>query len=334
MSGTIPDSTRDLVDDLARDIAGDDDQAYVNTMLALLGVAGDISTAPKDRRTEAALRQLMRPHPAQEIAKRARARHRGLAASPPAAPQIEDTIYTDPVFVANAAKMVRHRRRVINGSPTPDFPDCVAVGSTRQWCCSGTLIGPNAVLTAAHCAKDECSERVMVGQNTEEASGRVVRVADVHVHPDYVPDGPCDLAVLVLSEEIEDVTPRAIASADAVEEATAVRVVGFGTIDVWGSFGYGAKRMVDVPLASSDPRYGADAKLEFVAGKPLLDKDSCSGDSGGPAYVDVGGAWELAGATSRATESRIRPCGDGGIYARVPAFMDWFSSLSGVSVGG
>jgi secreted trypsin-like serine protease len=333
MSENIPESTRDLVDQLARDIAGDDDQLHVHTMLALLGVAGDIATAPEARRTEAALRQLMRPHVAQDVAKRTRARHRGLAPPPLPDAAVEDTIYTDPVFVANAATIVRNRRRVIGGSPTSDFDDCVAVGSARQWCCSGTLIGPQAVLTAAHCAKGDCSERVMVGQGTEGGSGHVVAVAEVHVHPEYVPDSARDLALLLLSEEIQDVTPRAIASSAAVEEATAVRVVGFGNTDVWGSFGYGVKRMVDVPLASTDPRYGADPKLEFVAGKPLLDKDSCSGDSGGPAYVDVGGAWALAGATSRATASRVRPCGDGGIYARVPAFMDWLHEVAGPGVG-
>ena len=45
--------------------------------------------------------------------------------------------------------------------------------------------------------------------------------------------------------------------------------------------------MVDVPLASNDPKYGADAETEFVAGAPFLDRDSCNGDSGGPAYVRV-----------------------------------------------
>ena len=72
-----------------------------------------------------------------------------------------------------------------------------------------------------------------------------------------------------------------------------------------------------------------DPELEFVAGQPFLDRDSCSGDSGGPAYVAADGDWLLAGATSRATSSSVRPCGDGGIYERMHAFASWLQSIPG-----
>jgi secreted trypsin-like serine protease len=60
-----------------------------------------------------------------------------------------------------------------------------------------------------------------------------------------------------------------------------------------------------------------------------LDKDSCKGDSGGPAYIDVDGEWQLAGATSRGTCKARRICGDGGIYTRVHAYVDWIESVAG-----
>ena len=87
--------------------------------------------------------------------------------------------------------------------------------------------------------------------------------------------------------------------------------------------------MVDVPLASTDPKYGADQQTEFVAGAPLLDRDSCNGDSGGPAYIQAEDGWYLAGATSRATASSRRPCGDGGIYTTVSAHLEWVRSVPG-----
>ena len=90
--------------------------------------------------------------------------------------------------------------------------------------------------------------------------------------------------------------------------------------------------MVDVPLASNDPRFGAHVEYEFVAGAPFLDRDSCNGDSGGPAYVKADGAWYFVGATSRATASTVRPCGDGGIYVRVGAFQDWIRSVPGAAM--
>jgi secreted trypsin-like serine protease len=66
-----------------------------------------------------------------------------------------------------------------------------------------------------------------------------------------------------------------------------------------------------------------------VAGKPLLERDSCRGDSGGPAYVETNNGWFVAGATSRATKNSSRTCGDGGIYARLHVFEDWIKSAPG-----
>ncbi len=86
---------------------------------------------------------------------------------------------------------------------------------------------------------------------------------------------------------------------------------------------------MDVPLAGNAKKFGGDPRTEFVAGAPFLDKDSCNGDSGGPAYVYQRGRWLLAGATSRATRSAVRPCGDGGIYTTVDAYRDWIGGFMG-----
>jgi secreted trypsin-like serine protease len=82
-------------------------------------------------------------------------------------------------------------------------------------------------------------------------------------------------------------------------------------------------------MAAPKAAFGARPSIEFVAGAPFLDRDSCKGDSGGPAYVAVKGGWAIAGATSRATrQSDVRVCGDGGIYTRLYAFSDWIKSVS------
>src|SRR5687768_7681515 len=38
---------------------------------------------------------------------------------------------------------------IVGGSLTSDFPDCSAVGNDQRYFCSGTLIAPNVVVTAA-----------------------------------------------------------------------------------------------------------------------------------------------------------------------------------------
>lgn len=238
-------------------------------------------------------------------------------------------MFSDPLFLSNAQWMFKARGRIVGGVPVRGFPDCVAVGTKGRWCCTGTLVAPNVVVTAGHCIEPGCCERVFVGTDVSEpGQGRVITVDDKKTHPSYKPPRKQgDIAVLLLAEAIDDVRPRLIAKASALGKARTVRVVGYGHTDAFGSTGYGIRRMVDVPLASNDPQFGSDPSSEFVAGAPFLDRDSCSGDSGGPAYVVSNGRWLLAGATSRATASSVRTCGDGGIYTLVPAYQEWLAQF-------
>jgi secreted trypsin-like serine protease len=196
---------------------------------------------------------------------------------------------------------------------------------------------PDTVVTAGHCAS--FATRVFFGGDVTK-SGRIVRVRERVRHPDYRKNGKQnDLLVLLLDERVENVTARKIATTKTIDAATDGRVVGFGNTDPMGSTGYGVKRQVDVPIASAACRgtldgeadsaaYGCDKGLELVAGKPLLMKDSCTGDSGGPFYIgSPNGDWLLAGATSRATNSAPNDCGDGGIYVRVDKYRKWIDGI-------
>jgi endonuclease G len=40
----------------------------------------------------------------------------------------------------------------------------------------------------------------------------------------------------------------------------------------------------------------------------------------------------LAAATSRATDSSVNNCGDGGVYVRVDRYRTWINSIQGVSL--
>ncbi|HUT90077.1 MAG TPA: trypsin-like serine protease [Thermoguttaceae bacterium] len=299
-------------------VSGGDDQQYVLSFLSALNVA--------DARGA-------RPAETCGLARAARtlsiARWTDNAMRPEALPP--NSIFTDPVYIANAKRLIRERRvRIVDGVETDLFPDCVAVGSSSRWCCTGTLIAPRVVITAGHCHPG-CTSRVFVGPNVQ-GDGETIGVATAVRHLGYTSSFENDLTLLYLEREVAGVTPRRIAPGGMIDDAYFVRLAGYGTTDTSGSIGYGIRRMVDVPVASracaSDEavnRYGCHRDLEIVAGAPFLDKDSCRGDSGGPAYVRAEGEeeWFLAGATSRATEEAIRVCGDGGIYARLDRYADW-----------
>lgn len=321
------DPSRDMVNAatrLARIVAGDDDARFVRAFQAVLNAA---ETAASDGGPDRATRRAAAPSPTG----RRLAAARGGAGAGAAAGIPADSVYSDPVFLANARAMLTDRRRIVGGVPARAFADCVAVGTTTEWCCTGTLVAPSVVVTAGHCERGGCGSRIFVGPDVDRpGKGRIVKVRDRAAHPGYRPPrDQDDIAVLVLEDPVDDVTPRAIATAVALGGARSVRVVGYGYTDTAGSTGYGLRRLVDVPLAGNVKQFGADPGTEFVAGAPFLDRDSCNGDSGGPAYVYQRGHWLLAGATSRATKSAVRPCGDGGIYTTVDAYRDWIGGFMG-----
>jgi hypothetical protein len=229
-----------------------------------------------------------------------------------------------------------------------EFTDCVCIGrrfgTTERYCCTGTLVGKNVVVTAGHCF--DCpigggKSVVFVGSNID-GDGEVYE-GTLHRHPEYGQGGLAnDLSVIVLDEDVGGVSPRPIATSTQIDQSTFVRAVGFGHSNFAGTSGFGVKRLVDVPVASiacsrpNDPaQLGCDENLELVAGFVGLGPDSCNGDSGGPVYALIGKdardqkSWVVAGATSRATLGATRNCGDGGIYVRLDRYLDFIKNIPG-----
>lgn len=229
--------------------------------------------------------------------------------------------------------------RIVGGEAVPygSFLDCVFIGEAERWMCTGALVAPRVVLTAAHCGA--AITRIMVGaNNVNSALARIVPVRSVFVHPSYRrhPLNENDITLLVLDAPA-NVPPVRLASEAELAAAAAVELVGFGYNDPMRPLGFGEKRRATVrfpPVFRRDPatdfslleqRTGLHADYEFLAGRKGLGIDSCNGDSGGPAYVATNDGFKLAGLTSRATRERQVHCGDGGIYVRPDRFIDWIA---------
>jgi Trypsin len=195
-------------------------------------------------------------------------------------------------------------RAVVGGTEAPEDAAVVALVARRTRCtgesltllCSGALIAPDVVLTAAHCLDIFGTEgayyEVFLGARLlPEPEGRFVRVAGAARHPGYEPaTHALDAALLRLAAPVE-VSPLPLPwpGWGALEGGQPARAVGFGdTRDA--SAPAGLRRQGG--LVVTEVEEGA-----FRAGpSPAM---SCVGDSGGPVLVRGGDGREvLAGLTA------------------------------------
>jgi hypothetical protein len=314
----------------ARQVAGDDDTKYIQILEKAYLVAEDPGLEVGSGISAVAMTPRARPRSMMRLDRRD-----------------DPNIYRDPTYLKNYRTLLEESpqgTRIVGGRLTAqgEFPDCVAVGDEFDWCCTGTLVAPNVVVTAGHCA-DGCASRIYVGRDTRNPDPtKIYNVQTALRHEEFGEVGDLirnDLTVLILDRDVDGVTPRKIAAAAAIDAAAWLRVVGFGTTDLMGTTGYGRQRRVDVAIASpscsdsaTQSRYGCLGDREIVAGTP--NRDSCRGDSGGPAYVRASdGTFALAGATSRAIRGSRYPCGGGGIYVRIDRYADWIKEVTAAHGG-
>lgn len=233
----------------------------------------------------------------------------------------------------------RRTSAIVGGSDVQpgQWPDAVAVLGSRGTC-TGTLIAPDVVLTAGHCAG---IEPVQIIANTIDYAGDGgirAHVARTEAYPSW--QTSYDVAVLVLASPVAKVEPRKVGTActfDAFTRDTKVRLVGFGATNTAGT--QRTTHLKQAMTAVTDPECsgGAGCKPqiapggEFVAGGTGT-ADSCFGDSGGPVYFDTPSGVVLVGAVSRGVDGAATPCGGGGIYVRTDKLVSWIEETSGTAI--
>lgn len=193
-----------------------------------------------------------------------------------------------------------------------------------------TLIRPRWAITAAHVVEPQQP----FGDYFVTFKGQRYGVEKIIIHPRRVEgtvDSQADLALLKLDRDVEDVEPIPLYTRPDEVDLLITRV-GWGKTGT-GSTGATGER-------SKEPR-GMTNRIEAVfqdsfittfdappAGTKL-EGATGPGDSGGPAYVEVGGKTYLAGvgssSTGNADEGPIGKYGTVNAYCRVSTHVSWIN---------
>jgi uncharacterized protein (TIGR03382 family) len=232
-----------------------------------------------------------------------------------------------------ASSAVAGNAPVIQGTPDPGDPAVVQIyaypaNKSTLDTCTGTVISPTAILTAAHCLDHDSNYvyGVFFEADANAYNGQIVQieahlkaVSAVHIHPMYSRTSPflADIGVLVLAAPTT-VAPLAFSrtAPDATLVNAPVKIVGYG--EVTSGTVQNARSSATTVVAGIDA--GTDT---ILVGDSTF--HTCVGDSGGPALQgDV-----ILGVDSYGASG----CGAPSHFRRTATYADFIDQYAGTSAG-
>lgn len=243
---------------------------------------------------------------------------------------------------------------IFNGSP-PDAPEHAAVVGLHRRSgdsvaiapfCSGTLISPTVVLTAAHCLDVAAAGKpkpttispgavaIYVGNHAAvDPAPQVYGVIEARIHPNFNRfSNNNDIGLLRLGVPVNGVAPvPALPAALGLSNADIGDLMNFAGFGLTEEGSSGVKLQVDLPLGGfgcSVPGCltpgDAGTMVSYAQGGV---GGPCSGDSGGPMFVHREGVAYVGAVTSYGDAA----CTVYGVSARVDAAANLISAFVGVA---
>lgn len=230
--------------------------------------------------------------------------------------------------VATAGAALAGPYYIVGGNTEDGHPAAGALMYNNEQSCTGTLISPRVVLTAAHCLADFNSSQghsFYIGNNTNDvSSGTVIEITELIPHAEFTNDGNSyDIGLVRLAQDAP-ISPVGFNSQTMDDDFIGQNplFVGFG-VTSGQTEDSGIKRSVNVPITS----FEADG---FRYTQP--NTGTCFGDSGGPAFLEVDGSLKVIGVTSWGDQD----CAEFGVNTRTDLYTDFIQCVvdSGEDCGG
>jgi V8-like Glu-specific endopeptidase len=182
-------------------------------------------------------------------------------------------------------------RRIVNGIPVRGHPavGALLIGNdpkTAKINCTGTLVGCDKFLTAAHCiAKNPSPAGYVVF--FQEAG--FFRVRDIKWEPKQYKVPLFDIAMLTLEKPVQGIAPMPVNfTLDAPLDGEIATIVGFGRTGGI-NYDYGIKRDGSVKKRACPPAYDGKKVLCWFFDADVKSTDSasntCHADSGGGIFI-------------------------------------------------
>ncbi|KAK0166042.1 hypothetical protein PV328_004498 [Microctonus aethiopoides] len=207
------------------------------------------------------------------------------------------------------------------------WPSTVALRINNQHFCGGTLITRCHVLTAAHCVygMNMNSFTVATGSSDQMQFRNIYRIKRFNVHPQYRGESTMylhDIAIITLQQCIvEDQTKRvSFIYPHYLTPNTVGTVVGWGKLAHQNPMTNRFLQQVQTRVMDNNEcinaYHGGTIRPSQLCGLHSVGHGFCSGDSGGPLYVNN----QVAGIVSMASG-----CGAGipDIYTRLDPYFGW-----------
>lgn len=203
-------------------------------------------------------------------------------------------------LVADPAKSAPYVVSIWN-SPTNDSRDA-------EFVCSGTLIAPSVVLTAAHCTTLTSPYFVKVKSISRTDKTPLTSVSGVWTSPRYSPKGYVnDIGLLKLDENFDGIQFPAIANAEAAKQLnkfSKLRLFGWGRDQDKILPELLQTTELSLQDANAAKAYGKNFNVKTMigAGRLIVEEQvwsgACTGDSGGPLIQRINDIDVLVGIVS------------------------------------